>query len=380
MDLISFVVLAIFGWRHRYRRVCASHAVADRGENTETTRRKFVNSFGCDELVKYIWEVQSFYDHTGGNRDVQYYPEPIVQNKYRRDVPDDQDDCVDYGSLLDRSYGFDSFADPYDTFSIHGVHLGSTSPSHETGQVPGGCADQTDISVSSKAAHGFGSHHYLCNSDSALISDIDYHVLRESTPCSGLENMVTGEVHPQRGIRNSDADPVPLVVLTPGTYQPDSSEVLALSNLNSVSNRDFQETSFQIVPGTIPVPYDVYDFRTPPNTLRSEFLAHEHIPSLPPTKSVQVVPKLRVPCQKGGCPKTFSRLADMKRHFNKHDSRSEIYFCDEEDCKFSKIKRKGFYRRDKLTSHQRKMHGTTNNVRANKPKESTPREDLLQFS
>ena len=64
--------------------------------------------------------------------------------------------------------------------------------------------------------------------------------------------------------------------------------------------------------------------------------------------------KPRFPCSHPGCSKTFSRSADMARHFKKHDPVAPLFYCTEAGCKFSG--EKGFYRRDKLLSHVRTVH------------------------
>lgn len=64
--------------------------------------------------------------------------------------------------------------------------------------------------------------------------------------------------------------------------------------------------------------------------------------------------KPRFQCSHPGCSKTFSRSADMARHFKKHDPVAPLFYCKEAGCKFSG--EKGFYRRDKLLSHVKTVH------------------------
>ena len=58
-------------------------------------------------------------------------------------------------------------------------------------------------------------------------------------------------------------------------------------------------------------------------------------------------------CSYPGCGKHFRRSADLRRHERKHGSMS--WHCQVDGCKYHG--EKGFYRRDKLLSHQRARHG-----------------------
>ncbi|MCJ1402322.1 hypothetical protein MMC11_005542 [Xylographa trunciseda] len=62
----------------------------------------------------------------------------------------------------------------------------------------------------------------------------------------------------------------------------------------------------------------------------------------------------RFPCLYPGCARTFGRSADLDRHFKKHVPSAAKFYCHEIGCKFNG---KPFYRRDKLRSHERNMHG-----------------------
>ena len=165
-------------------------------------------------------------------------------------------------------------------------------------------------------------------------------------------------------MKSHAADAVKLLHLPPEIHYPDSSRPPALNSSPFDSNKTFQGGSAFFLPEALSFPYTIPNFNPPPIATHTESLGDDHVPSSASVEQIQGVPKLRIPCENKGCPKTFSRLADMKRHFNKHDSRSESYFCDEEDCTFSRRKGKGFYRHDKLLSHKRNMHSA-------KMKEST---------
>ena len=58
-------------------------------------------------------------------------------------------------------------------------------------------------------------------------------------------------------------------------------------------------------------------------------------------------------CSYSGCGKHFRRSADLRRHERKHGSMS--WHCEVDGCKYRG--ENGFYRRDKLLSHQRARHG-----------------------
>lgn len=58
-------------------------------------------------------------------------------------------------------------------------------------------------------------------------------------------------------------------------------------------------------------------------------------------------------CATEGCRLSFKRRSDLRRHEKKHDS--PIWHCLEHGCRFRG--QHGFYRLDKLTSHQTNKHG-----------------------
>ena len=58
-------------------------------------------------------------------------------------------------------------------------------------------------------------------------------------------------------------------------------------------------------------------------------------------------------CQEEGCSSRFKRRSDLERHQKKHQP--PIYHCLERGCRYHHAH--GFYRRDKLTSHQTTKHG-----------------------
>ncbi|KAL9103154.1 MAG: hypothetical protein Q9187_009039 [Circinaria calcarea] len=63
----------------------------------------------------------------------------------------------------------------------------------------------------------------------------------------------------------------------------------------------------------------------------------------------------RFPCLHPGCVRSFGRSSDLKRHVDKHNTGPRPFNCNVDGCKYNGAK--GFYRRDKLIDHQRKIHG-----------------------
>ncbi|KAL9118152.1 MAG: hypothetical protein Q9187_005307 [Circinaria calcarea] len=63
----------------------------------------------------------------------------------------------------------------------------------------------------------------------------------------------------------------------------------------------------------------------------------------------------RFACLHPGCVRSSSRSSDLQRHMRKHDTSTKLFNCNVKGCKYNGAK--GFYRRDKLVSHQRKRHG-----------------------
>ena len=59
-------------------------------------------------------------------------------------------------------------------------------------------------------------------------------------------------------------------------------------------------------------------------------------------------------CPQPDCMKSFHRASDLKRHSLKHEE-SKPFNCEVHGCKYNG--ERGFYRRDKLLSHQRNVHG-----------------------
>ena len=62
----------------------------------------------------------------------------------------------------------------------------------------------------------------------------------------------------------------------------------------------------------------------------------------------------RFPCSFLGCTKSFKRSANRDRHSRKHQPEATSYHCVVMGCKYSEGK--GFYRHDKLLSHERNVH------------------------
>ncbi|MCJ1284299.1 hypothetical protein MMC26_003630 [Xylographa opegraphella] len=75
-----------------------------------------------------------------------------------------------------------------------------------------------------------------------------------------------------------------------------------------------------------------------------------------PTRSYSVTNSSRFPCLLPGCMRTFGRIADLDRHYKKHVPNAAKFYCYEVGYKYNS---KPFYRRDKLLSHQRNMHGAS---------------------
>ncbi|MCJ1382678.1 hypothetical protein MMC17_005791 [Xylographa soralifera] len=62
----------------------------------------------------------------------------------------------------------------------------------------------------------------------------------------------------------------------------------------------------------------------------------------------------RFPCSFRGCAKSFKRSTDRDRHSRIHQPDAPSYHCAALGCKYSEGK--GFYRHDKLLSHERNVH------------------------
>jgi hypothetical protein len=72
------------------------------------------------------------------------------------------------------------------------------------------------------------------------------------------------------------------------------------------------------------------------------------------SQSTEITPtRPRLPCSYPGCTQTFAHQADMLRHARKHASPK--FDCDYPGCPYKG--KRGFYRKDKLMSHQRNRHG-----------------------
>lgn len=102
-----------------------------------------------------------------------------------------------------------------------------------------------------------------------------------------------------------------------------------------------------------------YDYGIPPsNTLITEAPATNHSLNNPnhdhDVGRGTVKAGLRFPCTFLDCNKDFGRKGDRDRHLKKHSPEEAKFFCFELGCKSTW---KPFYRRDKLVSHQRNMHG-----------------------
>ena len=64
----------------------------------------------------------------------------------------------------------------------------------------------------------------------------------------------------------------------------------------------------------------------------------------------------RLTCSHPSCTNlTFARASDLVRHMKKHQPSARRFWCSVAGCKYSSGS--GFYRRDKLVSHQRNAHG-----------------------
>ena len=64
---------------------------------------------------------------------------------------------------------------------------------------------------------------------------------------------------------------------------------------------------------------------------------------------------LRIHCLQPNCKFSTKRLSDLRRHYTvKHCQAPEIFACPSSGCKYNGDN--GFARKDKLMSHQRKMH------------------------
>lgn len=102
--------------------------------------------------------------------------------------------------------------------------------------------------------------------------------------------------------------------------------------------------------------------RTPP-TLRSNVEApnSDHAKTLIGTIHLSNGSKdITFKCTEPKCHQiSFTRWPDLDRHRKAvHRTGEELYWCDEPNCKRSRLKKtRPFYRKDKRTAHVRKMHG-----------------------
>ena len=60
-------------------------------------------------------------------------------------------------------------------------------------------------------------------------------------------------------------------------------------------------------------------------------------------------------CTIANCDRTFTRSGDLERHMRKHQPGSTQFHCWESGCNRNGVN--GFYRRDKLASHQKRHRG-----------------------
>ncbi|MCJ1382677.1 hypothetical protein MMC17_005790 [Xylographa soralifera] len=114
------------------------------------------------------------------------------------------------------------------------------------------------------------------------------------------------------------------------------------------------ELGTQFMDGSIPDNRHVSD-TAPPTAFPGMSGTASVIETTPPTFGQHSVKhSLRVSCLHPGCVRTFGRTADLDRHYKMHVPNAAKFCCYEIGCKFNG---RPFYRRDKLLSHQRNMHG-----------------------
>ncbi|MCJ1402323.1 hypothetical protein MMC11_005543 [Xylographa trunciseda] len=150
-----------------------------------------------------------------------------------------------------------------------------------------------------------------------------------------------------------------------------SSEIYDLEDPFTETGLDLPENrAFEFVQHEPPYSFDAHGigqrFSTtpaimPPTTQAMEFNTTGYLSSSAglgqqssSTNTIAIDNALRFPCSFLGCTKAFKRSADRDRHYRKHQPEAASYHCAVMGCKYNEGK--GFYRHDKLLSHERNVH------------------------
>ena len=83
--------------------------------------------------------------------------------------------------------------------------------------------------------------------------------------------------------------------------------------------------------------------------------SHQAPAAAPPSqRSAAAHNKARYHCTYPGCPRSYTRHPDMRRHASSHNANAVMMFCPHSGCR---RRIRGFLRKDKLTAHLKAVHG-----------------------